>query len=134
MTNAQLFKALQGAEVLFAHHCKDATALVWLEETRSLLAKGRVQQAEPVATVTQQYGFAGDNRRLRVINESLDKQLEGVMAERDDRDDVLARIAGLIDAEFSSAYGFSDLVSDLEERLAAPAERAPAPAGGEKQG
>lgn len=73
--------------------------------------------AQPSEPVVHQYGFARANLYLQTINESLDKQLEEVMAERDARDDVLASIAHLIGAEFTSAYGFSDLVSELEERL-----------------
>jgi len=83
-------------------------------------------QPQPVAQPVQasdaaihQHGFARANNYLQTINESLDKQLEEVMSERDERDDVLASIAHLIDAEFTSEYGIRELVADLEERLAA---------------
>lgn len=35
----ELLEALQGADVLFAHHCKDATAANWLDSTRAIIAE-----------------------------------------------------------------------------------------------
>ncbi|WP_223306433.1 hypothetical protein [Achromobacter insolitus] len=46
--------------------------------------------------VIHQHGFAADNQRLRAINESLDKQLEEVMTERDEYHDVADKLANAI--------------------------------------
>lgn len=93
------------------------------------LLRAALAATQPVApteqAVVHQHGFAASNQTLRTINNSLDKQLEEVMQERDERDDVLASIAHLIDREFTSAYGFADLVSELDERLAAPPQPQP---------
>ncbi|WP_343499695.1 hypothetical protein [Achromobacter denitrificans] len=50
-------------------------------------------EAQPVI---HQHGFAADNQRLRAINESLDKQLEEVMTERDEYHDVADKLAEAI--------------------------------------
>lgn len=36
---ARMRALLQAADVLFAHHCRDCTALNWLDDTRAALAK-----------------------------------------------------------------------------------------------
>ncbi|WP_242409088.1 hypothetical protein [Achromobacter xylosoxidans] len=50
-------------------------------------------EAQPVI---HQHGFAADNQRLRAINESLDKQLEEVMTERDEYHDMADKLANAI--------------------------------------
>ena len=50
-------------------------------------------EAQPVI---HQHGFAADNQRLRTINESLDKQLEEVMTERDEYHDMADKLANAI--------------------------------------
>lgn len=50
-------------------------------------------EAQPVI---HQHGFAADNQRLRAINESLDKQLEEVMTERDEYHDMADKLADAI--------------------------------------
>ena len=51
--------------------------------------------------------------------ETLEKELEDMIRERDKRNAVLSDIANLIGVEFSSAYRFADLVDDLSQSLAA---------------
>jgi len=46
--------------------------------------------------VIHQHGFAADNQRLRTINESLDKQLEEVMTERDEYHNMADKLANAI--------------------------------------
>lgn len=61
---------------------------------RTALASAPVAgEARPVI---HQHGFAADNQRLRAINESLDKQLEEVMTERDEYHDMADKLANAI--------------------------------------
>jgi hypothetical protein len=53
-------------------------------------------------------------------HETLERELEQALQQRQNRDAVLTDIANLIGVEFSSAYKFADLVRDLDERIANP--------------
>ena len=92
--------------------------------------------ANPAATI-HQHGFAGDNQRLRAINESLDKQLEEVMTERDDRTDTIDKLLDLVQGkdrpEWSSAYDYGDALIQVEDHMHALSVRASAPVAGEAQ-
>lgn len=84
--------------------------------------------------IVHQHGFAADNQRLRAINESLDKQLEEVMTERDNREDVIDKLLDIVlgadRSEWSSEYGYGHAVIEVEERMHALAS---APVAGEAQ-
>lgn len=60
---------------------------------RALASAPVAGEAQPVI---HQHGFAADNQRLRAINESLDKQLEEVMTERDEYHDMADKLANAI--------------------------------------
>ena len=59
-------------------------------------------EAQPVI---HQHGFASDNQKLRAINESLDEQLEEVMAERDDYHDWADELSEAIAAHLGVEIG-----------------------------
>lgn len=81
-------------------------------------------EAQPVI---HQHGFAADNQRLRAINESLDKQLEEVTTECDNREVVIDKLVDLVlganRAEWSSEYDYSKMLIKVEERMKALMQR-----------
>ena len=73
------------------------------EYARAALASAPVAgEAQPVI---HQHGFASDNQKLRAINESLDEQLEEVMAERDDYHDWADELSEAIAAHLGVEIG-----------------------------
>lgn len=64
-----------------------------LDRCAALASAPVAGEAQPVI---HHHGFAADNQRLRAINESLDKQLEEVMTERDEYHDVADKLADAI--------------------------------------
>ena len=74
-----------------------------LMEDRAALASAPVAGA--ARPVIHQHGFASDNQKLRAINESLDEQLEEVMAERDDYHDWADELSEAIAAHLGVEIG-----------------------------
>lgn len=64
-----------------------------LEKYASARASTVAGEAQPVI---HQHGFASDNQKLRAINESLDKQLEQLVTERDEYHDMADKLANAI--------------------------------------
>lgn len=91
-----------------------------IESLRSALA----QQGEPVV---HHHGFSKTNQHLRAINESLDKQLDEVMRERDHREEIINQLCDAVLGpdryEWSSMHFFEDAVREVEERMAALAQQ-----------
>lgn len=85
-------KKAAASDMMFAQMLKDYRMA--LGNARAALASAPV--AVGAQPVIHQHGFAADNQRLRAINESLDKQLEEVMAERDDFHDMADKLANAI--------------------------------------
>lgn len=85
---------------------------------RAALASAPSAGQQPIV---HQHGFAADNQRLRAINESLDKQLEEVMTERDNREDVIDKLLDIVlganRSEWSSEYDYGHAVIEVEERM-----------------
>ena len=69
---------------------------------RALASAPVAGEAQPVI---HQHGFASDNQKLRAINESLDEQLEEVMAERDDYHDWADELSEAIAAHLGVEIG-----------------------------
>jgi len=89
-----------------------------LAEWVSTLASAPATGPQPVI---HHHGFASDNQKLRAINESLDKQLDEVMTERDNHEDYIDKLLDIVlgaeRTEWSSAYDHSDALVEVEERI-----------------
>lgn len=76
-----------------------------------------------------QHGFAGTNQRLRAVNESLDKQLDEVMTERDEYHDMADRLAQAIADHLLVEIGEHSSANCPWMRALEAIENAPQPSG-----
>lgn len=89
-----------------------------------LIAYGDARAAAAVA----RHGGEGKQGALRTMAASHERQLLRVIDERDNREEVINEILGLVlgegRQEWSSAYGFGDSINDVAERMQALAQPA----------
>ncbi|MFY2037438.1 hypothetical protein ACOTDT_32770 [Achromobacter xylosoxidans] len=79
--------------------------MAWAGFQQACAALASAPVAGEAQPVIHQHGFASDNQKLRAINESLDEQLEEVMAERDDYHDWADELSEAIAAHLGVEIG-----------------------------